>query len=104
MKRLHPDCDLLFAFDNSMSHHKRHPNGLDASLLNLSDGGAQVPKMRNTQFIQDIPNPITNIPNQIIVEQQMQHENGIQKGLKTILIERKLWPITGLKKKMCILD
>ena len=30
---LHPDADLCFAFDNSMSHHKRPADGLDATLM-----------------------------------------------------------------------
>jgi hypothetical protein len=37
-KRLNPDCDQLICFDNSMKHHARAPDGLDVSLLNLSDG------------------------------------------------------------------
>jgi hypothetical protein len=41
LKRLHPDCDLLISFDNSMTHHARAPDGLDVSLLNLSDGGSK---------------------------------------------------------------
>ena len=36
--------ELLITFDNSMSHHKRHPTGLDATLLNMNDGGKNVPK------------------------------------------------------------
>ena len=45
MKRLHPECQLLFGFDNSMNHHARAPGGLDAALQNLSDGGADVKNM-----------------------------------------------------------
>src|SRR5690348_11726324 len=40
-EHLHPGAQGLFLFDNSGNHHARSPNGLDASLLNLSDGGAK---------------------------------------------------------------
>ena len=29
IKTLHPDCDIVIAFDNSMTHHAKVPNGLD---------------------------------------------------------------------------
>ena len=37
--RLHPNCQLLFGFDNSQNHHARRPDALCAQNLNLSDGG-----------------------------------------------------------------
>jgi len=79
---LHKDKTLVFAFDNSTGHHKRHPNGLDAELLPLKDGGANAPIMRNTKFI---------LRDGTECIQVMQNSNGEQKGLKTILIERGLW-------------
>jgi hypothetical protein len=81
-KDLHPNCELFFAFDNSNSHHKRAPDGLDASLLPLKDGGANAPIMRNTKFKNS---------EYIEVEQLMQNSIGQQKGLKSILMERELW-------------
>ncbi len=65
-ERLHPDAQLLFAFDNSMSHHKRAPDGLDASLLPLKDNGKNAPKMKETEFMNDDGE---------MVMQQMQFEN-----------------------------
>ena len=49
-KKVHPDCDLLFAFDNSQNHHARAPDALVASRLNLNDGGKNTPIMRDTKF------------------------------------------------------
>ena len=37
------DCELWFGFDHSMTHEAEAPDGLDASKLNKSDGGANVP-------------------------------------------------------------
>lgn len=71
----------MFDFDNSMSHHKRHPNGLDASLLNKRDGGKNVPKMRDTEYERDGQ----------VYQQLMQTAGGIQKGLQTVLQERGKW-------------
>jgi hypothetical protein len=78
---LHPNKKLLFAFDNSMSHHKRAPDGLDAHLLPLKNDGKNAPMMRSTTF--------TDINNNV-VEQSMQI-NGRPKGLKTILQESGKW-------------
>jgi hypothetical protein len=61
-----------------MTHRARAPDGLDATRLNLSDDGANVPKLRDTHFIRD----------GVRVEQRMQLEDGRQKGLRTILTER----------------
>ena len=36
---MHPDCELLFLFDNSQNHHKKAPDGLDADDMNLNPGG-----------------------------------------------------------------
>ena len=82
-------CTLLFAFDNSMSHQKRAPDGLDASLLNLSDGGANIPKFRSTKFER----------NGEVFIQLMHREDGKQLGLKSILHQRGKWPANGLRKR-----
>lgn len=34
LNHFHPDCELLVAFDNSMTHRARAPDGLDATRLN----------------------------------------------------------------------
>jgi hypothetical protein len=82
-KHLHPDKDIHVFFDNSMTHRARAPDGLDASKLNLSDGGANVTNLRPGWFMRTDVNGI-----EVRVEQPMQTENGIQKGLRTILTER----------------
>jgi len=76
-EKLHPGCVAVFAFDNSQNHHATPPDGLLASKLNLSDGGKNTPKLKNTTF--------GGKP------QAMQLPNGNQKGIKTILTERGLW-------------
>ena len=86
IEHIHPDDVLLFVF-----HHKKPPDGLDITYLNLSDGGTHWNKeetvpMRSTIFEKD----------GIWYKQNMQHF-GVQKGLKTILKERGEW-VDGLNK------
>ena len=83
-----PDMDLLFAFDNSMTHHARPPDGLDAALITLGDGGKNTPAMKETWFINADGCRVT---------QRLQHAiqpgqpKAVCKGIKTILTERGLW-------------
>ena len=79
---LHPECEALFAFDNSANHHSMKSDALVASRLNLSDGGKSVPHMRAGYY--------TNAGSGERVVQTMQTA-GVQKGLRTILQERGLW-------------
>lgn len=82
---LHPDCVILFAFDNSMTHHKRAPDGLQVSdLLPLKDNGKNAPIMRNSTFINRYGE---------VVPQCMVTATGNSKGIKRILNERGLWRI-----------
>ena len=53
IEKLHPNTKVVFAFDNSMTHHARAPDGLEASLLPLKDNGENAPIMRNTSYIKD---------------------------------------------------
>jgi hypothetical protein len=85
-KELHPDCDILMAFDNSMTHHAKADDALDAKRLNLSDGGKNVKPIRNGWYWKTIDGLQTRI------EQPMQYEvpnvGLVQKGIKRILQER----------------
>ena len=44
LRHFHPveDYDIYVAFDNSMTHKAKSPDGLDASKLNKSDGGSNI--------------------------------------------------------------
>ena len=50
---LHPNFDIVIAFDNSMTHHKKPPDGLSTSGLTKMDGEKNLPHMRNTTFVLD---------------------------------------------------
>jgi hypothetical protein len=85
MVQLHPRDThrIVFAFDNSQNHHAMKPDALVANRMNLSDGGKTAYNMRETSFI--------NSKGEKKV-QKMQFDNGVAKGIKTILQERGLWP------------
>ncbi|NBV29198.1 hypothetical protein EBS02_09335, partial [bacterium] len=50
-KKLHPDCDILIAFDNATTHHGKAADGLDVTRLNLSDGGKQRTSVRDGWYV-----------------------------------------------------
>ena len=81
IKRLHADCDIVIAFDNSMTHHAKVPDGLDVGNLKMSDGMSSHTKvkMKAGWYYSGSGE---------IVVQSMQFADGIQKGVKTILTER----------------
>jgi transposase len=86
---LHPNKTAIFAFDNSQNHHAMADNALIASRLNLSDGlkaasGGSRKRviMRNGYYYDDDDNKIV---------QSMMNEDGGQKGIKRILLDRGLW-------------
>ena len=88
IEQLHPDMDLLFAFDNSMTHHARPPDGLDAALITLGDGGKNTPAMKETWFINADGCRVTQSLQYAI---QPGQPKAVCKGIKTILTERGLW-------------
>ena len=75
-------CQGLFIFDNAAGHKNFADNALIARNLNLGDGGQTTPLLRNTSFA---------AADGTVVPQLMQVE-GKQKGVKTILTERRKWP------------
>ena len=82
-KILHPDCDALFIFDNSANHHAYAPDTLVASRLNLTVGGKNIKIIIRDGFFE---NAIGDA-----ISQSFRNENGVQKGLRTILQDRQLW-------------
>ena len=72
------NCIALFAFDNSSNHAAFNSDALVTSRINLKPGNKQS-KMRDTVF---------RLNNQ---HQSMVNKNSEPKGMKQILIERKLW-------------
>jgi len=92
-EELHPDCELLIAFDNSQNHHKRAPDGLDADEMNLSAGGRKR-TMRNTRasLVRTVV-AAEGVVQQLVPDQLqvMVNNHGEPKGLRTVLMERGLW-------------
>jgi hypothetical protein len=86
-KELHPNQDLVIAFDNSMTHRAKAPDGLDASAMNLKDGGKHTRATRNGWFIQK--QVVNGVETEVRVEQSMHLPDGSNKGLKTVLTERR---------------
>ncbi len=90
-RRLHPGMTGLWMFDNSANHHKKFPGGLDASKLNVADGGANlVPFVKKGYFYLDVPAVSESGPKRIKLIQTMVNDDGSQKGLRSLLFERGL--------------
>ena len=85
---LHPGCEGLWLFDNSQNHLALAPDALRASRLNLSDGGMNTPMLRSGRYINSHGERVSQV---------MQRADGVQKGLRTILMERGLWAEGGLR-------
>jgi hypothetical protein len=91
---LHPGCDIVIGFDNSMTHHAKAPEGLCVSNLNLGDGlkSGVDKEMKAGWYLNK---------DGVRVEQSMQRDDGIQKGVETILTERgKFLGQNGKKLKL----
>src|SRR4051794_23961593 len=84
-------CQALFAFDNASSHAAFSPDALIAKHMNLNPGEKQ-PKMRSTYFSEEIQQDMI-FPLNYHIPKLCEKP----KGLKQVLIERRLWPNRGLK-------
>jgi len=82
---VYPGYKALFLFDNASSHSSFAEDALRVQNMNLSGGGDQ-PAMRNGFFLKD----------GIRIIQEMVDDNGVPKGIETILRERELWTM-GLR-------
>jgi hypothetical protein len=83
---MHPNCQALFCFDQSSNHAAMPKDALLASKMNLGDNGKNVPLMKDGWFEQAGHR----------VSQPMQNEKE-PKGIKTVLMERGLWPEKGFR-------
>lgn len=83
---IHPNCEMLFAFDNSQNHHAAPPDALKVSKFTLNDKKQTIKDpilLRDTQFIDSEGN---------IVQQTFYKNDGtVIKGIKEVLEERGLW-------------
>lgn len=76
----HPDCELLFAFDNSNNHKAMKPDALVAFRLKKNDSGKLPDHIMR-------PSPTVMINGE---PQKFVFDNGTEKGIFTILRERGL--------------
>jgi hypothetical protein len=76
----HPDCQLVFAFDNSNNHKAMKPDALVASRLKKKDSG------KAPQHVMR-PSPTVMINGE---PQRFVYDDGTEKGIFTILQERRL--------------
>ena len=79
---MHPDCVAVFMFDNSSNHKELPDDALDTENLNLSDGG------KNART--GICDGYFELNNETVF-QKICHGNSVQKGNRSILVERGLW-------------
>ena len=82
-------CQGLFVFDNATGHKIFAPDALVARKLPGKDNGTNAPMMRNTTFV---------AADGTVRVQAMQNDCGEPKGLKSILMDRGLWPKRGPKR------
>ena len=85
---LHPGKLGLWLFDNSNNHRAMAADALRVSHLNLSDGSKKISKEKSAAILKDGWYMDAD-GNRII--QSMINEDGEQKGIRTILMERGLW-------------
>ena len=106
-QKLHPDCHLVLALDNSMNHHGKAPDGLDVKhpSTNLSDGGKnQRRQIRDGWFINAEGEKVVQRMHHYSVGADDVEVKGNAKGLATILQERGLFTRTsedGRKYNLC---
>ena len=79
IKQLHPGADIYDAFDNSMTHRARPPDGLYASALNLSDGGKNVKPMQSSNGLKSKSNTGAVCP--ATIGMSASHFPGLFKGI-----------------------
>ena len=82
-ERVHPDATRVFMFDNAPSHRKMASDAINADKMNVGPGGKQ-PAMRDTIWGGKV--------------QKMVDDNGIPKGMRAVLQERRV-ETTGIQEK-----
>lgn len=90
----HPNCQVLFVFDNSSAHASLGPDALHAFDMNKSNGGKQ--RFQKDTIIPDSQSvPAVNMRGK---PQSMKTEDGLQKGMQQVLEERG-FDVSGLRAK-----
>jgi hypothetical protein len=94
-KVLHPGCEVIIAFDNSMTHHAKAPDALDLSKIKLSDGIAGGVKVQAAYEAEGVVMRdgwyIDNNGTRVVHEMQHPSIDGakrVQKGALSLLKER----------------
>lgn len=72
-EKKYPMAQGMFIFDNAPSHVKKPEDALNPERMNVRDGGKQ-PFMQDTEWNGEV--------------QEMVTDDGLQKGMKTVLEER----------------
>lgn len=85
-----PGSRLLFQLDNAGIHKRKPPDALVAADMNVGSGGKQ-PVMRSGWYTGERGQR---------VEQPMVDEHGVPRGLKDVLIERRLFEEGMVKEDM----
>jgi hypothetical protein len=80
-KAEHPDCELVFAFDNSCNHRAYADDALVANRMRKGDNTKTAKLMRDTYFINRHGER---------VEQSMRTDENKPKGIRRVLLERGL--------------
>jgi hypothetical protein len=93
-----PGCEGLFAFDNASNHCVFSPDALVARKMNLGYGGKQPLMREGWDHSRGLPQSMVYAENH-----EDTQKRGKAKGVKAVLMERKLWPAQGRGRRTFVL-
>ena len=97
---MHPTKKLVFVFDNWSAHNSHAVDALSVNKMNINPGGKNVPIMRDTHIPKDNPHGYAGklqcmqFDKSLPVHHPYKKFEGQLKGIKVILEERGLIPVT----------